>query len=693
MRVDKVKHLRTKIVAVYVSSMVVLAILLCVIAGLESKTLLTDEATNGINLLVKNQSVELSSEMNMIKSAVNYLAINSVMELDANNIQDEQYMEQEMPKIKSMIENISKDVPSIIDAYVVFDTKYTKSDKVYHRLLLKNDNNGFDDAGEVLTKEQLDSKDDSLSWYFNPQTKQEGVWSEPYEDQTLNKKMITYSVPIYLEGQIVGTAGMDIAFSLFEDIVNGIKVYDTGYAMLLNRDLNLLIHPSAEPGLPLGDIIDQNADETIQLMSSQDIGVSRIVSYNTTKYVAFSRLENGFVFAVAAPMKEILKGVYEMISMLVLLSFISMLAAIAVGILFGNRIANPINHLVQVIQVVETGDLTQQAKEKSKDEIGTLAKSFNNMVRSENIMIKDVYQSSTEMNDNAGDLAQSSERMMTSYDEINHTMREIAESSNSQAISMTQIMQSMDEFNKEMNGVVQNIGEVEQEAQRVNGLAKDSENQLRVLGDWVREINQAFGSIKDNILGLNGNIQQVTQVIEMINSIAVQTNLLALNASIEAARAGDAGKGFAVVAQEIGKLAAQTRVSSESISTSLSSITQTAKETASTTEEMNTQISDKVGTIEEALSDFQTIIASIEAIIPRVQNINKRSENIDNKKDIIISSVESITGEAQEVSASTEEISALLEDMSAVTSSVSDTAQKLNYLSEKLFTDVKKFKV
>ena len=52
---------------------------------------------------------------------------------------------------------------------------------------------------------------------------------------------------------------------------------------------------------------------------------------------------------------------------------------------------------------------------------------------------------------------------------------------------------------------------------------------------------------------LNGNAQQIDDLVHTIKTISDQTNLLALNAAIEAARAGDAGRGFAVVADEIGR--------------------------------------------------------------------------------------------------------------------------------------------
>lgn len=71
----------------------------------------------------------------------------------------------------------------------------------------------------------------------------------------------------------------------------------------------------------------------------------------------------------------------------------------------------------------------------------------------------------------------------------------------------------------------------------------------------------------DSAMKTVSSMNEITERISIINSIAFQTNILALNAAVEAARAGDAGKGFSVVASDIRKLAERSALAAKEINT------------------------------------------------------------------------------------------------------------------------------
>jgi methyl-accepting chemotaxis protein len=86
-------------------------------------------------------------------------------------------------------------------------------------------------------------------------------------------------------------------------------------------------------------------------------------------------------------------------------------------------------------------------------------------------------------------------------------------------------------------------------------ITKGAQNQAQMVVE-AQKLIQALG---DGIKEVQKNATDISQVVDIITSIANQTNLLALNAAIEAARAGEAGRGFSVVADQVRKLADESK--------------------------------------------------------------------------------------------------------------------------------------
>lgn len=102
---------------------------------------------------------------------------------------------------------------------------------------------------------------------------------------------------------------------------------------------------------------------------------------------------------------------------------------------------------------------------------------------------------------------------------------------------------------------------------------------------------------------------EISQIVDMIGSIAFQTNLLALNARVEAARAGDAGKGFAVVASEVSALSIRASEATSSIGKLIARSSQQVADGVTLIGKASGTIDDITGSIGE-ISGLATEIAS-----------------------------------------------------------------------------------
>ena len=182
-------------------------------------------------------------------------------------------------------------------------------------------------------------------------------------------------------------------------------------------------------------------------------------------------------------------------------------------------------------------------------------------------------------------------------------------------------------------------------------------------------------------------------ISDAITEITEQTNLLSLNASIEAARAGDAGKGFAVVASEIGKLAEQSKKSTEQITVLIEEIQEKADivvQAMNGTKEINQEQNQAVTKTEKIFND---ISASITDLTGKVIEVKSSVDEMQVQKQIFVTQIESTSAISEETAASTEEVTASAERVTETMSRFSQNTEDLKQLAEKLKKEIDKFKM
>lgn len=537
----------------------------------------------------------------------------------------------------------------------------------------------------------------SRSWYKAAKEKGSLVFTEPYLDSVTNQMAVSIAMPYKSQsGQERGIVAQDILLQTLVDNVQAIKFKGEGYAYLLDPKGLVLAHPDKSflSKNVFEDPTLKTLEGTFKEILSKDQGFTTYTRNEDSLLVIYQRVPStGWTMAITVPEKTVFNPLRNLQWLLAVIAIAATLIVIGITFTVVKRIAKPIELLSTDVGKVAAGDLTIQAHVEGKDEIASLATSFNKMVHNLRDLISHV-------NSNAEHVAASSEELTASANEsaqastqVAASVTEIAAGTDKQLTAVKETSQIVTTMSENLKQVSNGANDAAEKSLQVASKAKTSgasiDQAIAQISLIEKTVNESAGVISN----LGERSKEIGQIIDTISGIASQTNLLALNAAIEAARAGEQGRGFAVVAEEVRKLAEQSQDAAKKIATLISEIqgdTEKAVVAMSNgTQEVNkgTEIIHVAG---RAFREIETLITQVSTQIADISAAMKQTEAGSRQ---IVSSVQSIdelskvaAGEAQSVSAASEEQSATIVE-------IATASQALATRAEELQEAVQKFKV
>ncbi len=377
---------------------------------------------------------------------------------------------------------------------------------------------------------------------------------------------------------------------------------------------------------------------------------------------------------------------------LIIAIIFGLVISVLIAFLFSRRIKRNIQEIKTALNNMSNGDLTGHTNIKSKDEIKEIGDSLNDFKAKISNTLSNIMESVNNTSTESTNLYQISNEMSLSAKSIATVIEEIAQSSNSQASHITSINTDFRDFGKDIDEIVQQIENIDACAIEISIKSNEGSNNINLILDFIEKLCLELNRVNEKIKGLGVSIDKINEITNLINSIADHTNLLALNASIEAARAGEAGKGFSVVAEEIGKLAEQSKVSSQNINNLLKNLSVESDEVVENTEVVNNHIMSQTGIINGVAVSLKEIIAGIEEILPHIHSASNSLSDINSKKMEIVNNLESSAASVEEISAASQEIAASSEVLSNSTDEVKFSAENLSHMMNAVTNDINKFK-
>ena len=360
-------------------------------------------------------------------------------------------------------------------------------------------------------------------------------------------------------------------------------------------------------------------------------------------------------------------------------------AALVITILLSTyltrSITKPLRQLEDAAEKIVNGHFDINVTYESKDELGSLTKSFKNMTYILDSVISDASRLLSEMADGnfdvrtkaedkyvgnlqslllsirklnkdlsvtLGQINLSADQVASGSGQVSNGAQALAQGATEQAASVEELASTITNISHQVNTTAENAIEARTRSNTAGDEAEICNNQMHDMMTAMEEIARSSN--------------EISKIIKTIEDIAFQTNILALNAAVEAARAGEAGKGFAVVAEEVRSLASKSSVASkntaELIENSVNAVTRGTKLANSTAE-------------------------SLVQVVDHVRSASTKVDEIANAAEDQAGAIEQVTLGVDQISSVVQTNSATAEESAAASQELSEQASMLKNLVAK----------
>jgi methyl-accepting chemotaxis protein len=274
----------------------------------------------------------------------------------------------------------------------------------------------------------------------------------------------------------------------------------------------------------------------------------------------------------------------------------------------------PINEAVEVLNLVEQGDLTRNIAGDYQGQLGNFKDTVNNTI--------------AKLSHTIAEVISSADQLGNASEQISATSQSLSQSSSEQA-----------------SGVETTSSSIEQMAASINQNAENAKITDGMAGKANKEAIEGGVAVKQTVEAM----KDIAAKIGIIDDIAYQTNMLALNAAIEAARAGDHGKGFAVVAAEVRKLAERSQVAAQEIGKLAETSVRTAETAGKLLDEIVPSISKTSDLVQEIAAASQEQSVGVNQVNTAMSQMNQITQQNAAASEELASTAEEMTGQVEQL--------------------------------------------
>jgi aerotaxis receptor len=291
-------------------------------------------------------------------------------------------------------------------------------------------------------------------------------------------------------------------------------------------------------------------------------------------------------------------------------------------------VTTPLKRAIGFINSMAAGDLTQHIDSHRTDQIGVLMRGLKQANLNMRAFVNDVRSETDGIQEAIANIASGNHNLATRTD--------------SQAGNLERTTAAISTLTQNVRQTADTAREVAQVSEQTTEVAEQG-------GEAVTKVIEAMQTIQSSS-------HRMTEITQLIESIAFQTNILALNAAVEAARAGEQGRGFAVVAAEVRSLARRSSVAAKEIRDLISASVE--------------QVGDGTRQVESAAQTIHRVVDAVNQVTELIQGIT--TATAEQSEDIA-----SVNQSIGQIDSATQQNAGMVEQAAAAAASLQRQAQTL----------------